>query len=69
MKLTLPENAVVKHARTGLNDSVIKIPGMSGWDIVAALAAKNSMPVADICKEADVGVYWDHVILDNSKIN
>ena len=65
MKIKLPANAKTCDAENGLNESVIKISGMLGWDIANKLAAENGMSTLDFCKASDIGVYCDHVILDN----
>ena len=68
MKIKLPANAKTRDAENGLNESVVKISGMLGWDIANKLAAENGMSILDFCKATDVGVYSDHVILDTCYI-
>lgn len=65
MKIKLPANAKTRDVENGLNESVIKIPGMLGWDIANKLAEENGMTILDFCKATDIGVYCDHVILDS----
>ena len=68
MKIKLPANAKTSDAENGLNESVIKISGMLGWDIANKLAAENSMSMLDFCKASGIEVYSDHVILDSCYI-
>ena len=68
MKIKLPANARAYDSETGLNTSVIKIPGILGWDIANKLAEENGMIMLDFCKATDIGVYCDHVILDSGDI-
>ena len=68
MKIKLPANARAYDSETGLNTSVIKIPGLEGWDIANKLAADNNMSILDFCKASGIEVYSDHVILDSGNI-
>lgn len=64
MKIKLPANAKVSPTENGFNDSIIKMPGLMGWDIASAIAIENGVDLLSFVKFVDLGVYQDHVIID-----
>lgn len=69
MKLKLPANAIAKQCENGLGRSCIKIPNKLGWDILLDVAHENDTSVNVLVKNIDVGIYSDHIIVDDSVLS
>ena len=65
MKIKLPLNATACESNSVVGRSIIKMDGLCGWDIAAALAKLNNTHVVGIGASVDMLVCNDHVMVDS----
>jgi hypothetical protein len=61
----------VKARKSSVDDSrvVIKYENFEGWDIVSFITKFNNIDVIEFAKKTDLGVYYDHIIVDASSVD
>jgi hypothetical protein len=61
----------VKVCKSSIDDTriIIKYENLEGWDIVSFITKLNDIDVIEFAKKTDLGVYYDHIMVDAASVD